>query len=127
MRNDIEHQEQAAVITWCELNKAKYPALDMIFAIPNGGHRHIGVAKKLKVEGVKAGVPDLFLAVPAIADGHEWAGLFIEMKAGKNKPTEKQIEWHNKLMDQQYGVVVCYSFEEAVKEICSYLDIPYKL
>jgi hypothetical protein len=129
-RNDREHQEQCAVIRWCELNKAKYPALDMIFAIPNGGHRHIGTAKKLKSEGVKPGVPDLFLACCNVINKNkniEWHGLFIEMKFGKNKVSEEQECWHTKLLLFGYKVIVCYSFEEAVKEICEYLDIPFKL
>lgn len=124
-----EDQEQEAVIRWCELNKSKYPELDLIFAIPNGGKRNIREAAKLKRCGVKAGVPDLFLAcmVFDINSCIDYAGLFIEMKTGKNKPTAKQLDWHNKLKKAIYKVVVCYSFEEAVKEICEYLGIPFKL
>ena len=36
-----------------------------LFAIPNGGARHIGTAIKLKSEGVTAGVSDLFLMIPS--------------------------------------------------------------
>jgi hypothetical protein len=51
-----EHQFQASL---CEL-LAIQARPDMIwFAIPNGGHRHIAVAKMLKDEGVKRGIPDL--------------------------------------------------------------------
>ena len=35
-----EAQEQAVVISWCEMQKSKYPELDMIFSIPNGGYRN---------------------------------------------------------------------------------------
>ena len=54
---DLEHQEQKTLIKWCEYKGHPY---NLIFAIPNGGQRHKAVAAKLKAEGVKSGVPDLF-------------------------------------------------------------------
>jgi hypothetical protein len=82
-----EHLEQVKLFNWRNLNLDKYPQLKNMFAIPNGGHRFIGVAKKLKSEGVQAGVLDVFLAHPVkniqiIFKGY--SGLFIEMKFGKN-------------------------------------------
>ena len=62
-----EHSEQVGFINWF---RAKYPQV-LIFAIPNGEKRSISVAKRLKMEGVVRGVPDLY--VPA------W-NLWIEMK-----------------------------------------------
>ena len=123
MINNSEHNEQCAVIHWCELNKNKYHDLEMIFAIPNGGHRHISVAKKLKAEGVKPGVPDLFLPV-AKNNKH---GLFIEMKSYTGKVSKSQTKMISKLYGYQYEVKICHSFYEAVKEICDYLKIPFKL
>ena len=43
-----EAQEQAVVISWCEMQKSKYPELDMIFSIPNGGYRNKIEASNLK-------------------------------------------------------------------------------
>lgn len=90
-----------------------------IFAIANGGHRHIAVARKLKAEGVKAGVPDIFVAVPSV----EWqqSGLFIEMKRKGNRPTELQDDWHQLLRDRHYAVAVCYSADEAWRTLMQYL------
>ena len=53
-----EHQIQVAICQYLDLIKIPY------FAIANGGLRNIIVAKKLKAEGVKAGVADLFLMIP---------------------------------------------------------------
>lgn len=114
-----EHEEQITLINWCELYKNKYPALNMLFAIPNGGARHIAVAIKLKKEGVKRGVPDLFLAYPNKGKH----GLFIEMKALKGKKTIEQSWWIEKLTDKEYEAKTCYGWIEAVKTICSYLGI----
>ena len=58
-----EHQLQVECVKWFRF---QYPKLaNLLFAIPNGGLRNIKVATKLKAEGVLAGVPDLFLAIPA--------------------------------------------------------------
>ena len=122
----FEHDEQAALFRWAALNRKKHPELALMFAIPNGGHRHISVARRLKAEGVKAGVPDIFLPVKHQAyftegDVPNYHGLFIEMKAGKNTPTPAQVWWHEHLRDSGYCVEVCYGWEEAVKLIKQYL------
>ena len=103
---------------WASLARCKYPELDLLFAIPNGGKRHPAVAKKLKAEGVKAVVPDLFL--PVARGG--WHGLFIELKVGRNKLSEAQEKWHQWLDDEQYKVAICRSFDEVVNEITEYLE-----
>jgi hypothetical protein len=91
----------------------------LLFAIPNGGKRHIGVARKLKAEGQRAGVPDLFLAYPS----QKWHGFFIEMKYGrKGVLTESQKEYHHRLAKQGYLVKVCRSFEDFENEIKSYIS-----
>ena len=77
MPRDLEHQEQVALFNWAKFFENKCKDLGMMYAIPNGGKRHIAVARKLKAEGVKAGVPDIFLAVPV--EG------FVEEKEGTEK------------------------------------------
>ena len=111
-----ESSEQQALIVWCELNRNKYRGLDLLFAIPNGGSRHKLEAFRLKKEGVKAGVPDLFL--PVSKKGYN--GLFIEMKYGRNKLTEKQKEWIINLNLQGYKTAVCYGMEEAITVLKEY-------
>lgn len=120
MKN-LEHQEQTTLMRWAEYQSKKLPELALLFAIPNGGARHPAVAGKLKAEGVKAGVPDLFLPVPRNVQGIAFNGLFIEMKAGRNKPTMAQIEWHVRLSQQGYRVSVCYGWEAARDLITEYL------
>ena len=112
-----ESQEQINLFTWANLQACKIPELKLLFHIPNGGKRNIVTAKRLKAEGVKAGVPDLFLPVPRGG----FHGLFIEMKAGKTKTTKKQDAWITDLRQQGYKAVVCYGCEQAMKEIKEYL------
>lgn len=84
-----EHLHQAALFKWAAMHLHIYPELKLLYAIPNGGHRHIGVARKLKAEGVKAGVPDIHLPVPRGG----YCGFYGEMKFEKNKPSPAQKEW----------------------------------
>lgn len=114
-----EDLEQATLIQWCNLQSCKYSELKMIFAIPNGGYRNKGEARKLKATGTKSGVPDLFLPVPR----SQKYGLFLEMKVGRNKCTDNQKKWIRALMEQGYEVKVCYSCEEAIQVIKKYLNI----
>ena len=117
-----ESLEQQAVVTYCAFQSWRLPNSDKIFHIPNGGWRTITEAKRFKSEGVKKGVPDLFLPVPMAG----YYGLFIEMKRPdhKNKPSTEQKEWQTFLNSVGYKSVVCYGYEDAVKEIQRYYGVP---
>jgi hypothetical protein len=119
MANDYEHQEQKALFKWAALLSPQLPGLELLFAIPNGGHRHLLVAKKMKAEGVKTGVPDMCLPV---ARGR-YHGLFIELKRAKGgKASENQKRWLKALRDQGYLAKVCHGWVEAKNLIEKYLE-----
>ncbi|OUP00301.1 hypothetical protein B5F37_11700 [Drancourtella sp. An210] len=112
-----EDEEQQKVIQWAQLMSNAYPDLQMLYHVPNGGSRNRVEAAKLKRMGVRSGVPDLVLPVPR--DGY--AGLYIEMKVGNNRPSTKQKEWLEKLARQGYKSVVCYGGNEAIEVLQSYV------
>ena len=113
-----EHEEQKALIDWANMRSATLLELELLFAIANGGERNLLVAKKLKAEGVKAGVPDLML--PVARGGYH--GLFIEMKRMKGgRVTKQQTEWLNRLIRQGYSAVVCRGCHDAIQTIEDYL------
>ena len=114
-----EHTEQVALFNWAKRMEPRHPQLALMFAIPNGGKRHISTAKRLKASGAKAGVPDIFLPVPH----GEKHGLWIELKVGKNKPTKEQNMWLSNLASEGYETAVCYGFEEAKNKIVEYLGL----
>lgn len=118
-RRDLEHHEQVTFIQWCRLQAKKYPELDLMFAIPNGGQRAATTAAKLKKEGVLAGVPDLHL--PIARGGYH--SLFIEMKAGKNRPTKLQQLMMQRLEEAGNRCVVCYGAKEAIDVTLEYLNM----
>lgn len=138
-----EHQHQRALMSWANMvvnygftaawEPAAYLSADkaalfgsadetarlvkLLFAIPNGGARNPATASNLKAEGVKAGVPDLFL--PVAAGG--WHGLFVEMKKPGGHADATQKAWHKDLADGGYAVRLCFGWEEAAKDIQTYL------
>lgn len=58
-----EAQEQMTLFSWAAMQSGKYPELNLLYHVPNGGSRHKAEAGRLRAEGVKAGVPDLCLPV----------------------------------------------------------------
>jgi len=115
----LEHDEQVELFEWADAAQGEHPELCMLFAIPNGGARHPAVAAQLKAEGVKAGVPDVMLAV---ARGR-WHGLFVELKRAdrSNHATSAQKAWMEMLRRYGYSTIVCYGATDAINAIMGYL------
>jgi hypothetical protein len=105
-----EHQEQVGLVLWW---KKMFPSM-LLFSIPNGGHRAISVAKRLKAEGLTPGIPDLYC--PRLK-------LWLEMKrtkGGKLSPEqEKMIEYLLRIGD---SVIVGYGAEDASRKILKFLE-----
>lgn len=107
-----EHEEQAGFVRWF---RDRFPGV-LIFAIPNGEHRAVSVARRLKAEGVVPGVPDLF--VP------EWR-LWIEMKRIKGgRLSDEQKEIIQRLEAIGYTVIVGKGARDASAQVLSFLPPP---
>jgi len=103
-----EHLEQAEFVSWFRKN---FHPQHRIFAIPNGGKRSSSEAMRLKVEGVSAGVPDIF--IPSLF-------LFIEMKKEKDGVLSKeQKNWLDYLNQVGYKAIVCNGCAEAIEATLS--------
>lgn len=114
-----EHQIQSALIEWWSIQHKVYNLPEFsLFAIPNGSKRNPVTGAILKREGVRRGVPDLMLAVP----NKNHYGLFIEMKAGANKPSLEQKQFLEYVFAMGYQVSVCYDWVDASKLIHDYLS-----
>ena len=118
---DFEGTEQVALMRWLECRfQAAYA---VTWHTPNGGRRDKVTAAKLKAQGVKAGIPDLQLAM---ARGG-YFGLFIEFKATPPHDAEvskSQKDMLAKLQGQGYLAIVCRGMNEAMAQIGAYLDLP---
>ncbi len=115
-----EEEEQKVIFQWARMMAGKYPELELLHAIPNGGYRTKATAKKLKKTGLKRGVPDMCLPV---ARG-KYHGLYIELKreAG-GRVTPEQREWIERLNNEGYLAKVCRGSEEAIDTIEKYLNM----
>ena len=123
-----EHQEQVTVIDWWNITCKRFglPA-SALFAIPNAGAgAQRGQAGKMKAEGVRRGIPDLFLAVPRTAASPNlltrYHGMFIEMKRRGKRATDEQEQEMNALMRRGYWCVTCDSADGAMRAITAYLQ-----
>jgi len=119
-RLDREGIEQAALISELRLRMPK--VADLIYHVPNGGHRHKSVAGKLKQQGVVAGIPDLVLTM---ARGG-YFGLYIEFKATPPNDADVSPAQHErirKLNEQGYLAIVCRGHFDAVEAIRDYLRL----
>lgn len=113
-----EAQEQAALFEWASYNLGKYPALLLMYHIPNE-RKNALEAMRLKAQGVKAGVPDVCLPVP----NGKYAALYIEMKRTKRwQLSDVQREWIAALNRAGNKAVVCKGWEEARDAIIEYLS-----
>ncbi len=106
---ELERPHQVALIKWVRAVEDAYPVLRLLYAVPNGGDRNLYVAKKLKEEGVMAGVADLCL--PAARRGYH--GLYLEMKSEEGVATKKQKDFLRGVMEEGYCTVIVHGFDEA--------------
>jgi len=113
-----ESEQQIAFFNWCRVMAGSDSRLGTIFAVPNGGYRSKATGGRMKSEGLKAGVWDIFIPVQM----GQHCGMWIEMKAGKNSLTPGQFAFRNAVGDA-YRWKVCYSWHDAVEATCDYLGI----
>lgn len=111
MRNQDEHKLQVQICRWLDLTQ-NFP----FFAIPNGGARHYLVAVKLKMEGVKRGVADMFWMI----SNDKWKGLFVEVKTTKGVKSEYQREFEKQAIKHGYYYAVVKSIDDCIDLIEKY-------
>lgn len=116
--NGSEHDLQKKFFAWLSSLLEQNPMLWLAHAIPNGGTRNKIEAAKLKAEGVRSGVPDVFLPIPK----KSYHGLYIEFKAGKNKPSTDQLFFINCLHYLGYKCIVTNSFKFATSITVQYIQ-----
>lgn len=113
-----EAEEQTRIFEWAFLSRGRHPELGLLFAIPNGGSRHPAEAGHLKAQGVKSGVPDMFLPVSR----GKYHGLFIELKRVKGgRASVAQEAWIQELRKQGYRADIVKGSDAAVHLIIDYL------
>lgn len=113
-----ESRIQKALIQWwaVQCRVLKIPEF-LLFAVPNGGWRHVVTAVNLKKEGARSGTPDLFLSVPT----KYYHGLYIEMKKKDGEASDAQKEFIDEAWRRGYAACVCHGLDIAQQVILTYL------
>ena len=111
MRQD-EHRLQVSIMRYWELAYGKYERL--LFAIPNGGRRDAVTGAKLKAEGVRTGVADLFLAMPSSLEDGIAHGTFIEVKTARGRCTPAQRAFGQRVVEQGYLYLIVRSMDDFI-------------
>lgn len=148
IKNDESHNQQA-FFAWCNVagrwgienacnwtngcdlsappDNPVIPGLLWAHHIPNGGLRNMQVAVKLKRDGVKKGVWDVFIPIPK----SPYHGLYIEFKDPKRKPktnrgkgglSKEQTKFGDYVSGVGFCCCVAYSWKEAVQFVIDYLS-----
>lgn len=123
-----EHSTQAMVIEWAQRHEGKYPELRWLHSslngifIPASKMTRAKIIHHMKAEGMKRGIPDLFLPVPR----QRYHGLYIEMKRDDGSESDissEQKEFLAFAEEQNYYAVVCYGYDMAVDVLEWYLKL----
>lgn len=115
-----EDEEQIQLFAWARYMRRRWPEIDLMYHIPNGGKRGKVEAARFKAMGVKPGVPDICLPVPR--GGYH--GLYIEMKRRRGgRVSQDQADWIDAIIHQGYVAVVCRGWIEASEQIEKYMKL----
>jgi hypothetical protein len=126
---DWEGPEQTDVFTWIEIIQNVRPDLLEAYAHHEGVYKSKTQRGKSKAQGMKSGIPDIFL--PVAKGGYH--GLYIEMKRPANKAYQvakgtvsiEQKERIKRLKKRGYLVIVAYGSQEAIDALIKYDDMKY--
>jgi VRR-NUC domain len=112
----IEQQHQIALVKWFGIQYEIFKKF--LIHIPNEGKRSKFQGYILNSMGMRAGIPDLFLAIPR-GSSH---GYFIEMKSPGKKPTDSQTATIIRLRSMGYQSEWFDDWMKAARSIESYLE-----
>ena len=110
-----EDEIMIALYDWVKLKRYD----SFIWHIANERRTSIGHGAKLKRMGVRPGVSDFCIARPCVV----YAGMWLEVKAGKNKPTPLQIKFMEDMNREGYYAIWRTGFDACKLAIEQYLLI----
>lgn len=115
-----EHNLQALCVKWFRIYYKQIAKL--LFAVPNG--TKYGVQNRfayhnyLQAEGVTPGVADLIL----LKGNSKYNSLCIELKKGKNKQQQNQIDWQKLVEENGSLYSVVYNITDFQNLVNDYLQ-----
>jgi len=102
----LEDALQEQVFTYLRLQYGSRSHIQF-FAVPNGGKRNVWEAARLKKQGVRAGVPDIFIF---------WDGGYgvIELKIGGGYLSKMQVIFREEWVSRGDKYAVCRTLESVI-------------
>ena len=97
--------------------------LQVLYCASLGGQYQVYKSQRIKAvkSGYKKGFPDLFIYEIAKIENEIYAGLAIELKTKKGRPTPQQIYWITELNNRGYKAAICKGLNEAIELIELYI------
>lgn len=111
-----EDEEQTWLFSWAAAQMGRFPELELMHHVPNGGKRLKSEVVRFRAMGVKAGVSDV-----SSCTARKYHGLYIEMKALDGRLTSEQKNFLTAVRKQGYFGVVCYGGSVAARVVERYL------
>lgn len=115
--NEESRIQQAFMLWWNAEHRVFNVPRELVFAIPNGGHRSGATGAIMKREGVRSGVPDVLVAIPT----KHSPGLWIEFKTATGTVSDNQRSMMRALESAGYQTAVCRTTEQAIVATKIYL------
>ena len=126
----LEEAHGMALMGWVKQMEGMHPALQFFHHIPNGGLRSRAVAGKMKAQGVRRGVWDYSLPMPARVhrESAHYHGLYLELKDARERTakngglSQEQVKFGDFVREQGYATVVAYDWTEAQEALKAYIN-----
>jgi hypothetical protein len=115
----LEDDIHITVMEWVNINPKTKNYANLFIHIPNEGKRTYSYARRLQRLGMRKGASDLFIAYPSGL----YHGAWLELKRRTGKLSEHQKLFLHDMTEQGYFGAVCYSIEEAMKQIEWYFSL----
>lgn len=125
----MEHDKQKTILIPSEIQECvaywewsqNIPVLkDYLYKIPNEGKRSLSYGKKMKMIGLRSGLPDYHYPIP----NETFNGFWLEMKTRDKKnhslPDLQKI-WLNKLNKANHYATFAFGWEDAAEKTISYI------
>jgi len=106
-----ESEIMVAIFDWVRARALTDERYYLIYHIPNGGARTKHAGRQLKREGVKRGVWDIAIDVPA----HGYHGAKVEVKREGGKLSDEQIEYGRAVGKLGYKCHLVFSANNFIK------------
>ena len=90
---DAIHRRTVAELRRTFLRRGYEPGSAPLLHVPNESMVPVRYRAKLQAYGVSKGAPDLLVVHPVVHEGTTYAGLALELKSAKGRPSAEQLRW----------------------------------